>query len=296
MVRRGNFDFHAENESLKFACKEAVDAFPASIYQRVVRYLYAKESKSSHEIERETPTAERARRFVTLLEQAWERDFLNKEALIELQNAVVDPRFQNDGYRDLIDEQIYVGEAIAPGKERIHYVGPKPEDTAFLMESFLETARKLIDDPLVPDLAASALIAYMFNYIHPFSDGNGRIHRFLMHHVLAQRQFGPEGIILPISAVILNRPQDYDRSLESFSHGLLEVITYDLDDNLRMTVHCDSADYYRNIDATVLTEIFYKFARETINTELPAEVEYLQRHDGCREQMRVIIDFPERHA
>jgi hypothetical protein len=296
MVRPGPVDFPAQNKILKAECRDTIEAFPASIYQRAVRYLYAKESKSSHEIERETPTAERAQHFITLLEQAWERDFLTREALIEIQNTIVDPRFRNEGYRDLIDEQIYVGEQIAPGNERIHYIGPKPEDTPLLMGHFLEVSRKLIDDPLIPDLVASALIAYLFNFIHPFSDGNGRIHRFLMHHTLARREFGQPGAILPISAVILNRPQDYDRSLESFSGKLLDLIDYDLDDRLRMTVKNDTLDHYRYIDGTTLVEVFHDFAAETIRTELPAEVAYLQQYDECRAQMRGIVDLPNRHA
>jgi hypothetical protein len=296
MVRRGTIDFPALNKSLKEECRETVAAFPASIYQRAIRYLYAKESKSSHEIERETPSTERAQRFVTLLEQAWERDFLTKEALVEIQNTIVDPRFRNEGYRELIGEQIYVGEQIVPGSERIHYIGPKPEDTPLLMGHFLEVSRKLIGDPLVPDLVAAALISYLFNFIHPFSDGNGRIHRFLMHHALARRDFGPQGVTLPISAVILSRPQDYDRSLESFSGKLLRLIDYELDERLRMTVLGDTLDHYRYIDATTLVEVFHEFAAETIRTELPSEISYLQRYDQCRAQMRTIVDFPNRHA
>ncbi|HIP51694.1 MAG TPA: hypothetical protein EYG94_06355 [Campylobacterales bacterium] len=31
------------------------------------------------------------------------------------------------------------------------------------------------------------MIAFSFVYIHPLEDGNGRIHRYLIHHVLAER-------------------------------------------------------------------------------------------------------------
>ena len=61
-------------------CEDIVEDYPAEIFERAVRYLYAKESKSSHEIERETPDQKRAEKFIGLLQQAWHRDFLNKPA------------------------------------------------------------------------------------------------------------------------------------------------------------------------------------------------------------------------
>lgn len=42
-----------------------------------------------------------------------------------------------------------------------------------------------------------------FVYIYPFEDGNGRSHRYLIHHVLAARGFNPPGFMFPDSAAIL---------------------------------------------------------------------------------------------
>jgi Fic family protein len=39
----------------------------------------------------------------------------------------------------------------------------------------------------------AAATAFGFVYVHPFQDGNGRIHRCLVHHVLAERKFTPPG-------------------------------------------------------------------------------------------------------
>lgn len=296
MVRRCELDCVFENQRLKEKCQQVIDGFPEAVYQRAVNYLYAKESKSSYAIERETPTVQRNRAFIDLLEQAGRDDFLNKEALIGLQNTIVDSRYANQGYREIIEEQVYVGESVAPGRERIHYVGPKPEDVPELMQEFIAVSRLLLSDSEVPDLVAAAVISYLFNFIHPFSDGNGRIHRFLIHHILATRNFSVDGVILPISAVILNRPRDYDLSLESFSKKLVDRISYELDDRLRMTVHGETIDHYRYIDCTKLIEIFYDFAKETIETELPAEADYLLRYDSARKEMRGIVDMPDRIA
>jgi hypothetical protein len=274
-------------------CEDIVEDYPAEIFERAVRYLYAKESKSSHEIERETPDQKRAEKFIGLLQQAWHRDFLNKPALVELQQAIVEPRFANRGWRseltDAGDRQVYVGETLGPGVERVHYAAPKPEDLDELMSGFIMLAWQVIEGRLgersgspTPTLVAAAVVSFSF--------------RFLLHHVLARRAFGPSGIILPVSAVILNRPREYDQALESFSKPLMERVEYTMDDRLRMTVTNDTVDFYRYIDCTELSRITIDFIRETIETELPAELRYLTVYDQIRARIRDIVDMPDRHA
>jgi Fic/DOC family len=301
-----------DETEMKDRCASIVSDYPPEVFSRAVRYLYAKESKSSHEIERETPNQKRAEAFISLLEQAWHRNFLKKEALVELQRAIVDPRFANKGWRSEIGEQVYVGESLAPDVERVHFAGPKPEDLEELMNGFLKMSNLITEKILtmesdeksrilkisggVSTLVSASVISFAFNFLHPFSDGNGRIHRFLLHHVLAHNHFGPEGIILPISAVILNRPREYDQALESFSKPLMERVEYLLDDRLRMTVTNDTADFYRYIDLTEPTRIMIEFIRETIETELPAELRFLTAYDAIRRDLREIVELPDRIA
>jgi hypothetical protein len=114
--------------------------------------------------------------------------------------------------------------------------------------------------------------------------------------VLACRAFGPDGIILPVSAVILNRPRQYDQALESFSKPLMERVEYTMDDRLRMLVTNDTVDFYRYIDCTELTRITIDFIKETIVTELPTELRYLTMYDRVRTLIREIVEMPDRHA
>ncbi|MEI8039513.1 MAG: Fic family protein [Verrucomicrobiota bacterium] len=91
----------------------------------------------------------------------------------------------------------------------------------------------------------------MFDFLHPFSDGNGRIHRFLLHHVLARRGFGPTGIILPVSAVILNRPREYDQAL--------------VRDGLAISIGCsESAGTFRNSCAASWLAAMFDICHERI--------------------------------
>ncbi|MFN2454285.1 MAG: Fic family protein [Pyrinomonadaceae bacterium] len=42
-----------------------------------------------------------------------------------------------------------------------------------------------------------AALSFGFVFIHPFEDGNGCIHHFLIHHVLARSGFTPKGLLFP---------------------------------------------------------------------------------------------------
>ena len=63
----------------------------------------------------------------------------------------------------------------------------------------------------------SAAVAFGFVFIHPFMDGNGRLHRYLIHEELSVLGFTPKGIALPVSAFILANVDRYIEVLEQFS-------------------------------------------------------------------------------
>ena len=97
-----------------------------------------------------------------------------------------------------------------------------------------------MDEGGVPPVVHAAAIAYGFVFLHSFAgidnsfeDGNGRIHRFLIHNILARRGFRPEGIMFPVSASMLKNRTDYDASLEAFSCPLMPLIDYSLDEQSR---------------------------------------------------------------
>jgi hypothetical protein len=141
---------------------------------------------------------------------------------------------------------------------------------------------------------AAAVLAFGFVYIHPFEDGNGRIHRYLMHHVLAQRGFTPAGVVFPVSAAILDRIDDYRRVLEGYSHRLLPFIEWQATEDGNVRVLNDTADFYRFFDATPQAEFLYGCVQRTMNEDLPQEAEFLARYDRFRARIEAIVDMPER--
>jgi hypothetical protein len=171
VVRRTEKLAKLDSSDLRKRCEDIVTAYPPELLRRALSYLYNKETKSSFEIEHIKPNASRTEKFIISLELA------EKERLIELQNRIVDPRFKDSDFRV---SQNYVGQTVAYQKEIIHLICPKPDDLQSLMEGLIDSHKRMKAGNVSPVIHAAA-ISYGFVFLHPFEDGNGRIHRFLIY-------------------------------------------------------------------------------------------------------------------
>lgn len=289
-VRRTEKLQKLDENDLQQKCQKIIAQYPESLLKRALSYLYTKETKSSFEIEHLQPTSSRLERFMALLKEAEKEDFCSKEKLILLQNRIVDPRFADEDYRT---SQNYVGETVAFGKEKIHFVTPQPENLPELMEGLM-TIHERMSNGNVHAIVHAATFSYSFVFLHPFEDGNGRIHRFLIHNVLALEGFTPKGIMFPISAVMLKNPDLYDMSLESYSTKLMPLIEYTLDEEGHMSVRNETAHWYRYMDMTIQTEILHDLVQCTIETELTDELKFIVNYDRAKKAIQNVIDMPDR--
>ena len=94
-------------------------------------------------------------------------------------------------------------------------------------------------------MVAAAILAFGFVYIQPFEDGNGRIDRYLIHHILAERGSNPPGVVFPVSAAILERIDQYRDTLEDYSKRLLPLIEWRPTESFNVRVLNDTGDFYR---------------------------------------------------
>jgi hypothetical protein len=264
-----------------------------AILARAVRYLFTKETKSSFAIEGEAPGKDRTERFVAALLKASGFDATSKDAFVQLQNAIVDPRYAQKSWRTT---QNFVSLTLPDYSEDVHFVCPKPEDVSSLMDTWMEMVRRLELPEGVDPVVAATAAAFGFVFIHPFEDGNGRIHRFLVHHILSKLGFAPPGILFPISAAMLRDRLAYDRVLESFSGSIMPFIHYDLDPERGMTVHNDTAHLYRYFDATAQAEYLYRCIEETVRHDLRDEIGFLAAFDAALRATLDIVDMPNRRA
>ncbi len=268
--------------------KQIESDYPSHLVAKATKYLCMKETKSSFAIERLTPNQRRMARFVELLKRKCDVS-LTKDFLIRIQNDIVDERYRNNDYRK---SQVYVGESLTPMDERIHYIAPKPEDIGYLMKSYLEMADDLLKTDSDPVLSA-ALISFAFVFLHPFDDGNGRLHRYLLHYVLSRRRFISEGMIFPFSSQFHSDPASYDRMLESVSEHLMSLIEYRLDSQGRMTVENETADYYRFLNMTEIAESFYQTILKVIDEDFSKELKYLYANELAKKELPAVVDLPD---
>lgn len=271
--------------------REIVGRTPPDVMRRAVAFLLLSDSKSSFQIEGERPSAQRMERWGRVIGQAGSRPLSLKE-LERLQKIVIgDDRFVHLGMRK---EGGFVGMHNRKTKEPMpEHISARPEDLKSLIAGIVEYDQRAVKGRIDPVVAAAS-IAFGFVYIHPFEDGNGRLHRWLIHHVLSIAGYNPPSIVFPVSVVICREAEEYRMVLESYSHPLLDLINWEPTITGNVHVKNDTADYYRYFDATSHSEFLYKCVENTIKYDLPEEVAYLEEYDRFSQMIQEILDMPKR--
>lgn len=267
---------------------EKLAKYPADLLRRAAGFLYLKETHSSFEVERAKPNPDRARRFADLLREAESGTPLSEQRFVELQNAVVDPRFAEASYRM---QQNWIGDDLGYRK-RIEFVPPRPEDVRALMEGLIALSERVRRSPdSIEPVVAAAAISFGFVFIHPFMDGNGRLHRYLIHETLSTAGFTPKGIVLPVSAVILANLDRYVSALQAFSKPLRDRTSYDPDvPNAPATGN--DALYFRYFDATEQASFLFYALERTVEHDLDEEISFLLGFDRARQALNDLADWP----
>ena len=285
------------SESLDWNIEEAIEnlkhEYSPEIFNRASYYLYKIESKSSSEIEKEEPSQDRMERFIVLLEDAGQKPFeesLSEKELVRLQNIIVDPRYADDGFRDY---QSYVGQTMRDNTQKIHFVCPPPQFVRSLMQGIVELNKKSTS---IETIIKATMVSFGYVYIHPFEDGNGRVHRFLIHDILVRDGIVPNSTILPVSAQILAHMNEYDTTLELLSKLIERKVKYDINDSGEMTVNNASEieALYRFPDLTKHTVFLARAIQSTINKYVPEELLFLQRYDELKRDIQSIVDMPDK--
>ncbi len=261
------------------------------VLQRASSFLLLKDSKASFSIEGENPGNNRAMRWGKAIGQAGQKP-LSIAELNRLQQLIIEnSRFVQMGLRK---EGGFVGEHDrATGEPLPDHISAKQEDLKQLIEGLL-TTNAVLQDETYDAVLAAATIAFGFVFIHPYVDGNGRLHRYIIHHVLAKKGFAQQGVIFPVSSSILDHIGDYRIVLEAYSHPLLDCIIWKETEDHNIEVTNTTIDFYRYFDATQQAEFLYDCVEDTLDRVIPEEVNYLQNYDAFKHYVDNNFEMPDK--
>lgn len=289
MVRRSPLLVAAAAKKLDAQARAQIGRVRPDLIARAAAFLLLNDSKSSFAIEGERPSGTRAVRWGQAISEAGHSE-LSIAEFDRLQRIVIgDARFVALGLRH---EGGFVGvHDRESGDPLPDHISARADDLRDLIEGLVAYAVRARAGGLDP-VATAAVLAFGFVYIHPYVDGNGRLHRWLVHHALAAAAYNPPGLVFPVSAAILRRLDEYRAVLESYSRPLLPEIEWRRTANGNVEVLNDTASFYRFFDATAHAEFLYSCVEQTIVEDLPAEVAFLEAFDRFSLGVQEIVDMP----
>lgn len=260
------------------------------VLQRASAYLLLKDSKASFDIEGEKPRNNRAVRWGQAIGQAGLNE-LNENEIIRLQELVINnKKFLKIGIRA---QEGFIGDRDRITQEPIpEHISAKYQNLESLMSGWYLTSKKLLESEIDPVLVAAKL-AFGFVFIHPLVDGNGRIHRFIVHDTLARMNYTEQGMIFPVSSSILSHIRDYQNALSSYSIPILDFIEWETSTDKNVKVLNETKDFYRYFDATKQAEFLYECVKDTIENIIPEEVGYLRKYDEFKTYLDEVFEMPD---
>ena len=290
MVRKTDKIENFIAKDLSDSIEKGLDGKDKELIRRTAAFLLLKDSKASFAIEGEYPPNLRARNWGRAIGQAGKKQ-LTLEELERLQDIVIGKKkLRNMGLRT---QEGFIGEhdreTFSPLPD---HISAKSKDLPSLMKGLLDTNNLLQESGYDPVLVA-ATIAFGFVFIHPFSDGNGRIHRYMIHHILIRMGYNKRGMIFPVSAAILNRIDEYQSVLESYSSQRLDLIEWESTEDHNVKIINDTIDLYRYYDLTKQVEFLYECVEDTIEHIIPEELDYLEKYDRMAKYINTYWSLPD---
>jgi hypothetical protein len=174
----------------------------------------------------------------------------------------------------------------------VTYVPPPPELVADLMDQLMALAYAPETSSGLDPLVRAAVVSFGFVFIHPFMDGNGRLSRFLLHHVLGRSGRLPRGFVLPISISMKRHEAQYLQALQSFSRPTRELwrVTW-IDEGRYGFQPLSDHHLYRFWDATACVEFLLAMAEQALQRDLRDETRFLASYDAARKAVEERFDI-----
>lgn len=145
-------------------------------------------------------------------------DNLAPQSILDMHRALMHDSNDADIAGQWRDEQVWIGSShVSPiGAD---FVPPHHSRVPALMEDIMDYARRTD----LPAMVQGAVAHAQFETIHPFTDGNGRTGRALLHAMLKHRGVASH-VTVPVSAGLLANVTNYHDALTAYRAGDPEPI------------------------------------------------------------------------
>lgn len=160
-----------------------------------------------------------------------EYSYKNEKELLKAHKTLMKNLLENAGaYRA---SNVGVG-----GKDGVSHIAPQPHLVPKLMKNLFDWLKNTDEHLLI----ASCVFHYEFEFIHPFSDGNGRIGRLWQSVIL--KNFKEFFIYIPIESIVRQNQSRYYQALEDsgtlgestpFIEYMLEILQDSLKDYIKQS-------------------------------------------------------------
>jgi hypothetical protein len=280
--------------------------FGEDMLVRSAAWMTLRESRSSFAIEGEADQTQRIQRFADVLARRTGQGALPLQAasLAQLQTEILGARttLRHFGVRQ---SPVFVGEVIRY-REVVHYVAPPPQDLQAMLEGLaVFWDRTQGQAPLM----RSAVLAFGFVYVHPLSDGNGRVHRFLINDALRRDGVLRDPMILPVSSLIGRDSatrRAYDGLLDTISRPLMGALAgryafaqtqTEYPDGICSNFICEGDDLarpvWRHLDLTRHVIYLAEVLERTIREDMREESRRMRSHAQARGAIKAVVEMPD---
>ncbi len=282
------------------------DAYGPELLLRSSAWLTFKESRSSFAIEHEEGKEDRVKRFAAAIgEFSGQMEApMSPQSLITLQKAILGQGALRVGIRH---SPVFIGQSTLRA-QIVHYIAPSET----LVDSMLNALRSFEARTRGANtVARTTAVAFAFVYLHPLADGNGRVHRFLINHLLAADKLVPSNVIIPVSATIAGTARGraaYDLALETFSRPFMQryatsyrfgqqrtcadgVVT-----DFEFSQTDDAQHAWRYLDLSEHARYLSGVLRWTVEHEMAQEALALQQYDRARAAIKNWVEMPDQDA
>lgn len=165
---------------------------------------------------------------VAAMREALQQDgSISVDSICSIHDTLMAETVERKGLRD---EQVWIG-GTPYSPHGALFVPPHADRVSGCLDDLIAFGER--ED--VPSVAKAAIFHAQFETIHPFTDGNGRTGRTLVHRMLANDETLMHST-LPVSAGLLHNAEQYMKALDAYHEGEIEPIICCFADALELAV------------------------------------------------------------